>query len=376
MSSPCTLVIVQETVGRLLLGAARKDRRQRLARMPLPGRPQPLQPLPQAPVGQVRALELAPRPTGLVVHREGRKRPRRPHRRPPQRLLPIRFQASQPHALRLGRARRPRRPPRGPAHALPARRPIARRGPRRLHARLHQHRPHPVARFPVRRQTPHRPAQHVRGQVRHPHPRQQQKPVVGDHLLDVRPARAVVPAQMRVARPQPQRRRHEAQHPQRTRRRLQQIRQPAARRPRPTARMARRQQTRAQLPLRLRFRHPQPDLAQLLQAATKLGQRPPRRARALTPTPARRTRLRRRQRQTQLRRQLRQSLARRGRAQLPPAGCASRPARTARVPEQPVKAPRAATPVAATRPPPASKGAAQPALIPFYTEPPPCVNCD
>ena len=63
------LVIVQEAVGRLLLGAAGEDRRQRLARMPLPGRPQPLQPPPQAPVGQVRALELAPRPTGLVVHR-------------------------------------------------------------------------------------------------------------------------------------------------------------------------------------------------------------------------------------------------------------------------------------------------------------------
>ena len=75
--------IVQEAVGRLLLGAARKDRRQRLARMPLPGRSQPLQPLPQAPVGQVRAHELTPRPTGLVVQREGRKRPRRARRGPP-----------------------------------------------------------------------------------------------------------------------------------------------------------------------------------------------------------------------------------------------------------------------------------------------------
>ena len=147
------LLIVQETIRRLLLGTARKDRRQRLARMPLPGRPQPLQTRPQAPVGQVRTPELAPRPTRLVFRRKRRIRPRLPRRRPTQRLLPTRCQTPQPHPLRLDRHRRPRRPTRRLAHAHPARRPVAGRRPRRLHARLHQHRPNPVPRFPVRRQT-------------------------------------------------------------------------------------------------------------------------------------------------------------------------------------------------------------------------------
>ena len=58
-----------------------------------------------------------------------------------------------------------------------------------------------------------------------------QKAVVGNNLPDVQPPRAVVPTQVRVARTQPQRRRHEAQNPQHARLRLQQIRQTAARRP-------------------------------------------------------------------------------------------------------------------------------------------------
>ena len=312
------LLIVQETIRRLLLGAARKDRRQRRARMPLPGPAQPLQTRPQAPVGQVRTPELAPRPTRRVFGPERRIRPRRPNRRPPQRLRPTRFQTPQPHPLRRDRRRRPRRPTRRPAHALPTRRTVAGRRTRRLHARLHQHRPNPVPRRPVRRQTTHRTPQHVRRQVRYPNRRQQQKAVVGNNLPDVQPPRAVVPTQVRVARTQPQRRRHEAQNPQHARLRLQQIRQTAARRARPTQRVARLQKTTTQPALRCRVRHPHTDCAQRRQAAAECRQRQPRRARRRTATTTQRTRLRRRQRQPQRRRQTRQCLASRRRAQRPP----------------------------------------------------------
>ena len=64
------LLIVQETVRCLLLGAARENRRQRLPRMLLPRRPQPLQTPTQAPVGQVRAPEFEPRPTRIVLKRQ------------------------------------------------------------------------------------------------------------------------------------------------------------------------------------------------------------------------------------------------------------------------------------------------------------------
>ena len=310
------LLIVQETIGRLLLRAARKNRRQRLPRMPLPTRPQPLQTRPQAPVGQVRTPELAPRPTRLFIHRQGRKRPRRPRRRTPQRLRPTRRQTPKPNPLRRHRIRRPGRPTRRPAHARPTRRPVARPPTRRRHARLQQQRPNPVTRLPVRRQTPRHPAQDVRGQVRHANPAQHQKTVVRHHLTDVQPPRPVVPAQVSVPRTQPQRRRHEAQHPQGTQPRLHQIRQTAARRTRPAQRMLRRQQGTAQPPLRRRVRHPQPDLPQPRQAAAKHRQRQPRLDRRNDPP--RRTRLRRRQRQRQRRRQTRQGLPSRRRTQRPP----------------------------------------------------------
>ena len=226
-----------------------------------------------------------------------------------------------PQALTRPRDRgnlRPRRSTRRPAHARPARRTVARRRTRRLHARLHQHRPNPVTRRPIRSQTTHHAPQHVRRQVRNPNPGQQQKAVVGQHLTDVQTPRARVPTQVRVARTQPQRRRHEAQHPHRTRCRRQQIRQTTARRTRPAERMRQLQQPRAPLPSQHRVRHQQPDLAQFLQAATELGQY---QAQPVHPRPAtatRRTRLGRRQRHTQLIRQVRQRLASRRRAQLPP----------------------------------------------------------
>ena len=164
------LVIVQETVGRLLLGAAGEDRRQRLARMPLPGRPSRSNRFRKRPSARSerwnsRRAQLASSSTARAGNDPGA--------RAGVRRSVCSQSASRPRShTRFGSAAPAdaRRPPRGPAHARPARRLIARRGPRRLHARLHQHRPHPVARFPVRRQTPHRPAQHVRGQVRHPHP--------------------------------------------------------------------------------------------------------------------------------------------------------------------------------------------------------------
>ena len=288
------LLIVQETIRRLLLGAARKDRRQRRARMPLPGPAQPLQTRPQAPVGQVRTPELAPRPTRRVFRPERRIRPRRPNRRPPQRLRPTRFQTPQPHPLRRDRRRRPRRPTRRPAHALPTRRTVAGRRTRRLHARLHQHRPNPVPRRPVRRQTTHRTPQHVRRQVRYPNRRQQQKAVVGNNLPDVQPPRAVVPTQVRVARTQPQRRRHEAQNPQHARLRLQQIRQTAARRAFDRASgCGRLQKTTTQPVALLRCLAPAHlHCAHRRQAAAECRQQQPRRARRRNATTTQRTRLR------------------------------------------------------------------------------------
>ena len=50
--------------------------------------------------------------------------------------------------------------------------------------------------------------------------------------------------------------------------------------------------------------------------------------------------------------------------------------RTARVPKPPAAVPRAATPGAASSPSPASRCAAQPALLPFYIDSRPCINCD
>ena len=216
------------------------------------------------------------------------------------------------------RRRRLRPPTRRPAHTRPTRRTVARRRTRRLHARLHQHRPNPVTRRPIRRQTTHHAPQHVRRQVRNPNPGQQQKAVVEQHLTDVQSPRARVPTQVRVARTQPQRRRHEAQHPHRARFRLHQIRQTTARRPRPAERMRRLQQPRAPLPSRGRVRHQQPNLAQFLQAATELGQFQSQPVHARPATATRWTRLGRRQRHTQLPRQLRQRLASRRRAQRPP----------------------------------------------------------
>ena len=50
--------------------------------------------------------------------------------------------------------------------------------------------------------------------------------------------------------------------------------------------------------------------------------------------------------------------------------------RTARVPKPPATVPRAATPGAASSSSPASRCAAQPALLPFYIDSRPCVDCD
>ena len=50
--------------------------------------------------------------------------------------------------------------------------------------------------------------------------------------------------------------------------------------------------------------------------------------------------------------------------------------RTARVPKPPATGPRAAIPGAASSPSPGSRCAAQPALLPFYIDSRPCVNCD
>ena len=216
--------------------------------------------------------------------------------------------------------------------------------------------------------------------VRHRHreSRRQQlppPPTATAPVVDSTP-RARVPTQVRVARTQPQRRRHEAQHPHRARFRLHQIRQTTARRPRPAERMRRLQQPRAPLPRRGRVRHQQPDLAQLLQAATERRQFQSRPVHARPATAPRRTRLGRRQRHAQLPRQVRQRLASRRRAQLPPrvappvhrAQSASQ-GRTRQLPPTQLLA----EPLDRLRLQDAQTNSARST---FYTEPPACVNCD
>ena len=63
--------------------------------------------------------------------------------------------------------------------------------------------------LPVPGQSLDRLPQYVRGQVRDLHARDQHKAVVAEDPLDVRSARAVVPLQEGIARPQPERCRHE-----------------------------------------------------------------------------------------------------------------------------------------------------------------------
>ena len=72
--------------------------------------------------------------------------------------------------------------------------------------------------LPVPGQSLERLAQHVRGQVLDLHARDQHEAVVAQDPLDVRSARAVVPLQEGIARPQPERRRHEREHTVRERR--------------------------------------------------------------------------------------------------------------------------------------------------------------
>ena len=185
MSSPCTF------------GCSALQRPpQRRARMPLPGPAQPLQTRPQAPVGQVRTPELAPDASSAPSPAAATSPPN-----------PIPDPAATPPSAR-------------PAPQTPAADPPLPRTPNPPHgswspdatppARLHQHRPNPVPRRPVRRQTTHRTPQHVRRQVRYPNRRQQES----GHLPDVQPPRAVVPT-VRVARTQPQRRRRSSEPPTR-----------------------------------------------------------------------------------------------------------------------------------------------------------------
>ena len=229
------LVIVQETVGRLLLGAAGEESPAAAgpdaAPRDAPSRSNRFRKRPSARSERwnSRRAQLASSSTARAGNDPGA--------RTGARRSVCSQPASRPRShTRFGSAAPADpggRPAVRPTHSQP-RRPVARRPAATASTHVSNSTGRtPWARFPVRSHTRCRPAQHVRGQVRHPHPAQQEKPVVGDHLPDVRPARAVVPAQVPVARPQPQRRRHKAQHPQRPRRRLQQIRQAAARRPAP-----------------------------------------------------------------------------------------------------------------------------------------------
>ena len=353
------LLIVQKRYAACCSAPPGEDRRQRLTRMPLPRRPQPLQTPPQPPVGHVRAPELA-----------AATNPRRPPPPTPE---------TNPATAPAHAAASPPSPRPGPAatrSSAPSRPPTRAGGPP-SDPRISSPPPgssSPDATPPRRSpttpgRTPCRASQSVaRRAAARPStcdarcgtrtPANSRKRSFETTPRDVSPARAVVPAQMRVAGTQPQRRRHEAQHPHRTRRRLQQIRQPAARRPAPTARMGRLQQMPAQLPHRRRVRQHQPDPAQIRQTARK---RRPRQLRHVAPTarnraadpaapaaapdpiapPAAATPSEPTPRTT------------------PPARCANRPARTVRAPERPVTATLGAAPPATTRPTPAGECAVQ-----------------
>ena len=151
------LLIVQETIRRLLLGAARKDRRP-AARPDAAPRPRPT-----APDATASARRPGPNARTRAAPNTTRLPPRAPDTTPAPE--PPAAATSPPNLDSRPRSHTPfgatgaadrRRPTRRPAHALPTRRTVAGRRTRRLHARLHQHRPNPVPRRPVRRQTTHR----------------------------------------------------------------------------------------------------------------------------------------------------------------------------------------------------------------------------
>jgi len=105
----------------------------------------------------------------------------------------------------------------------------------------------------------------VRGQVLDLHALHQHKAVIAHDPLDVRSARAVVPPQEGIARPQPERRRHEREHTQRPASGCQQIAQPTAGGPGRTQRMVLVEQCGAQPPLRRRAGQVHADLAEFRQ---------------------------------------------------------------------------------------------------------------
>ena len=266
--------IVQETVGPLLQGAAGEQIRQALARLVLPGLAHGQQPLPQAPVGQVRTLELAPGPGSVLVQFQGRKLAQDPPGLRPRGRLPLFFllrQPLHPNLLGIGPDLLPGRP-RGPGllcgrsrlpsllrqRGLAARplrttrprgrsRPALQRGlgllrllallgpldtpgiagrlPHRLKAGglvagalvrladtgLDCHRNRPAACLPVLRQALQRLRQDVARQIPHLHAVADQKAVVGHQAGNVVAPRALIPAQQLVAGGQPQRSRHPAE---------------------------------------------------------------------------------------------------------------------------------------------------------------------
>ena len=210
-------------------------------------------------------------------------------RRLPQRLPPVVRQPLQPDRLRGHlRPQRARRPPLRAAHALPARCLVTGARARPVDARLQQHWAHAVQPLPVVRQPPGRLAQHVRGQIRHLHAPPEQEAVVADNPLDARSARALVPAQVLVARPQPQRRCHAAEHAQCPALRFHQIHQAAARRPARPQRMILLQQPGAPLALLRRPGQAQAHRAERRQRTLELSLRlrGPRRGRPATARPA------------------------------------------------------------------------------------------
>ncbi len=212
----------------------------------------------------------------------------------------------------------------------------------------------------------HRLSQHVRGQVRDLHARYEQETIMADDPLQVRSARPGVPSQELIARPQPERGRHEREHAQRPASGFQQVAEPAAGSPARIQRKVLVEQGGAQPPLRLAGGQTQADRAELRQRAREAGRRRGR----VRPAGGRRAAA-----GVPVGRPVRGAPCAPRRCNTRPWGCASPPAHRSRDPEPPATAGPGAKPCAAKRSSPDGKRGALPALPPFYAEHRPRITC-
>ena len=183
----------QQPVGRLLLGPAGEDLRQRLSEMLLPCRAHPDKAPPHPPVGVGAAPVFALGPVPAAGQRVGPAQD--PLRLPAQPPPPARRQRLEPDG-----AAHARTPPGGQLRAAPPPRgPVAQPGLPRPGEGLRQHRAHAVGRLPVVGDALRRQAKGPGCQPPHPDAGKQQEPVVAHHKADVGHAGVGRPADRTVA---------------------------------------------------------------------------------------------------------------------------------------------------------------------------------